>query len=70
MTWRLHCSISVQRIHFFLSEIGSPTALANQEIEDKLRKAAQHNGLYIPNGALWGGENIRRMADRGILQVP
>ncbi|XP_022096318.1 putative L-aspartate dehydrogenase isoform X2 [Acanthaster planci] len=49
--------------------VGSPTALANQEVEDKLRKAAKHHGLYIPSGALWGSSDIQKMADRGTLQA-
>ena len=43
--------------------------MANVETERKLRQAANQNGLYIPSGALWGGEDIRKMADRGTLQV-
>ncbi|XP_069461114.1 aspartate dehydrogenase domain-containing protein [Ambystoma mexicanum] len=50
--------------------VGSPTALADPETEQSLRKAAtfhQHT-LYIPRGALWGGEDIQKMADRGTLK--
>ena len=47
--------------------IGSPTALANQEVETMLRQAATNHGIYIPSGALWGGEDILKMADRGTL---
>jgi hypothetical protein len=43
--------------------------MADVEIERKLRAAVNQNGLYVPSGALWGGEDIRRMADRGTLQV-
>ena len=37
----------------------------------KLKAAAEEsgNGLYVPSGALWGGEDIRKMADRGSLKV-
>ncbi|XP_045172626.2 aspartate dehydrogenase domain-containing protein-like [Mercenaria mercenaria] len=49
--------------------IGSPTAMADASTERKLRAAASQNGLYVPSGALWGGEDIRRMADRGTLQA-
>ncbi|XP_038059486.1 putative L-aspartate dehydrogenase [Patiria miniata] len=49
--------------------VGSPTALANQEVEDKLRTAAKHHGLYIPTGAFWGGNDIQKMADRGTLKA-
>ena len=31
------------------------------------RSAATKHALYVPTGALWGGEDIRRMAERGIL---
>ena len=43
--------------------------MADPEVEEKLRSAASQNGLYVPSGALWGGEDIRKMADRGTLQV-
>ena len=51
--------------------IGSPTALANAEVESKLRSTAMTsgNGLYVPSGAFWGGEDVRKMADRGTLKV-
>jgi len=47
--------------------IGSPTALADRDIEASLEAAADNHGLYIPSGALWGGEDIRKMAERGTL---
>ena len=47
--------------------IGSPTALADKEIEASLEASAEKHGLYIPSGALWGGEDIRKMAERGTL---
>lgn len=68
-----HPSISVQYGPMFLEKadylVGSPTALAAQHVEDKLRQAAKHHGLYIPAGALWGGSDIQKMADRGTLQA-
>ncbi|XP_018420739.1 PREDICTED: putative L-aspartate dehydrogenase [Nanorana parkeri] len=50
--------------------IGSPTVLSDPEIEQKLREIAKTSGhtLYVPSGALWGGEDIQRMADRGTLK--
>ncbi|KAJ7387899.1 hypothetical protein OS493_001249 [Desmophyllum pertusum] len=50
--------------------IGSPTALANLDVENKLRQKASSgtHGIYIPSGALWGGSDIKRMADRGTLK--
>lgn len=54
-----------------LYQIGSPTALANLDVENKLRQKASSgtHGIYIPSGALWGGSDIKRMADRGTLKV-
>ncbi|XP_074872228.1 aspartate dehydrogenase domain-containing protein isoform X1 [Carettochelys insculpta] len=50
--------------------VGSPTALADPATEARLREAAQRGGhtLYVPRGALWGGEDIQRMDERGLLQ--
>merc|ERR1712156_1178346 len=47
--------------------IGSPAALAEPNLEKMLRSAATKHALYVPTGALWGGEDIRRMAERGTL---
>lgn len=52
-----------------VSQIGSPTALSSQELETSLRTAAIKHGLYVPSGAFWGAEDIKKMADRGTLQV-
>ncbi|XP_055328522.1 aspartate dehydrogenase domain-containing protein-like isoform X2 [Paramacrobiotus metropolitanus] len=51
--------------------IGSPTALADEDLEYSLRELANEgkHGLYVPVGALWGAEDIRRMANAGILQA-
>ncbi|MPC71632.1 putative L-aspartate dehydrogenase [Portunus trituberculatus] len=49
--------------------IGSPTALASQEVETSLRVGATTQGLYIPTGAFWGTEDIIKMADEGSLKV-
>lgn len=46
---------------------GSPTAFAQQDTEDSLRKAAQSNGLYIPRGALPGLEEVLSMKNAGSL---
>ncbi|XP_071970514.1 aspartate dehydrogenase domain-containing protein-like [Engystomops pustulosus] len=66
---------SIVRTHgeHFLSAahllVGSPTALADEDTERRLRGRAKMCGhtLYIPSGALWGGEDIMRMADRETL---
>jgi len=52
-----------------LIQIGSPTALAQPTLEQKLKLSATKHGLYVPSGAFWGSEDIRKMADRGSLQV-
>ena len=49
--------------------LGSPTALADKTIQEKLYKEAEFkHGLYVPSGAFWGGEDIRKMSDRGSLK--
>lgn len=68
-----HPSISQQFGPSFLAHadymVGSPTALADAELEASLRSAATTHGLYIPSGAFWGGDDIKKMADRGSLQA-
>ena len=51
--------------------LGSPTVLAKKDTEIQLRDATKTygKGLYVPSGALWGGEDIRKMADLGTLKV-
>ena len=51
--------------------LGSPTILANEKVEVMLTNAANtfKTGLYVPSGALWGGEDIRKMSDLGTLKV-
>uniref|UniRef100_G1KLT7 Aspartate dehydrogenase domain-containing protein n=1 Tax=Anolis carolinensis TaxID=28377 RepID=G1KLT7_ANOCA len=51
--------------------VGSPTALADSGTELELREAARKAGhtLYIPSGALWGGQDIQRLDDGGMLQA-
>ncbi|GIX77945.1 putative L-aspartate dehydrogenase [Caerostris extrusa] len=48
--------------------IVEPTALSDENLLEELKAAATINGLYIPSGALWGGEDIRKMSDSGVLQ--
>ncbi|XP_005090933.1 putative L-aspartate dehydrogenase [Aplysia californica] len=68
-----HPSISQQYGPSFLAHsdymIGSPTALSDSGLESSLRAAALQHGLYVPSGAFWGGEDIKKMADRGTLQA-
>ncbi|XP_041066463.1 putative L-aspartate dehydrogenase [Carcharodon carcharias] len=51
--------------------IGSPTAFAEQEVDTKCQETARRYGhtLYIPSGALWGAEDIQKMANRGTLKA-
>lgn len=59
----------------FLSQshfmVGSPSALADPDLNQKLRQAAQKYGrtLYVPSGALWGGQDIQRLNDSGKLKA-
>lgn len=49
--------------------IGSPTGLADHEVCTALFKEAEHShGLYVAVGALWGAQDIQKMADRGTLK--
>ena len=43
--------------------------MSNQTLETALREAATNHSLFIPSGAFWGCEDIKKMADRGTLQV-
>ncbi|CAB1419953.1 unnamed protein product [Pleuronectes platessa] len=58
----------------FLSQshfmVGSPSALADPDLNARLRQAAQQYGrtLYVPSGALWGGQDIQRLSDSGALK--
>lgn len=50
--------------------VGSPTAFANEETEKTLRKLSSEGkyGVYIPAGAMWGAEDISKMALSGSLK--
>mmetsp|Transcript_70779 Transcript_70779/g.166918 ORF Transcript_70779/g.166918 Transcript_70779/m.166918 type:complete len:186 (+) Transcript_70779:354-911(+) len=48
--------------------IGSPTALADEDLYTALLAAATTNGVYIPSGALWGAQDIQKMARGGKLK--
>ena len=74
LTWPyLNICHFVWFLHIVSKQIGSPTTLANQEIQTKIYKKAHSNarrhGLYVPSGAFWGGEDIKKMADMGSLEV-
>jgi len=48
--------------------VGSPTTFADQKVETALRTAANKHGVYIPAGALWGANDIQKLAESGSLQ--
>ncbi|XP_029109851.1 aspartate dehydrogenase domain-containing protein [Scleropages formosus] len=49
--------------------VGSPSALSDPQLNGQLRRAAVHHGrtLYVPSGALWGGQDIQRLSESGLL---
>jgi len=49
--------------------VGSPTAFSDSIVESKIRTASSKgkHGCYIPSGALWGAEDIEKMASLGNL---
>ncbi|XP_067088390.1 aspartate dehydrogenase domain-containing protein [Osmerus mordax] len=51
--------------------VGSPSALSDQHLNTQLRQAAEEHGrtLYLPTGALWGGQDIQRLDDSGALKA-
>ncbi|KAM8824700.1 aspartate dehydrogenase domain-containing protein isoform 1-T1 [Synchiropus picturatus] len=59
----------------FLSQshfmVGSPSSLSDPELNHNLRQAARDHGrtLYVPSGALWGGQDIQRLSDCGGLKA-
>ncbi|XP_061568439.1 aspartate dehydrogenase domain-containing protein [Cololabis saira] len=61
-------------VHFLSQShlmVGSPSALSDPDLNQKLCQASlQHaNTLYVPSGALWGGQDIQRMNDSGTLKA-
>lgn len=65
--WRL----VVKSVILCLSKVGSPSALSDCDLNQTLRQAAHKSGrtLYVPSGALWGGQDIQRLNDSGGLKV-
>jgi aspartate dehydrogenase len=49
--------------------VGSPTALADADVEARLRAAVARGpyGVYVPVGALWGARDLERLAASGGL---
>ncbi|XP_037545495.1 putative L-aspartate dehydrogenase [Nematolebias whitei] len=61
-------------VHFLSQShfmVGSPSALSDFDLNQKLRQASMQHGrtLYVPSGALWGGQDIQRMNDSGTLKA-
>lgn len=49
--------------------VGSPTVFANAEVEHAVREAARgSHAAFIPSGALWGAQDIQKMAELGTLR--
>ncbi len=50
--------------------IGSPTALANQDLLDRLVEASAKNShkILVPCGAFWGAADIKKMSDKNSLK--
>ncbi|KAJ7989790.1 hypothetical protein DPEC_G00308160 [Dallia pectoralis] len=51
--------------------VGSPSALSDPHLNQQLRQTAENHGktLYVPSGALWGGQDIQRLNDSGALKT-
>ncbi|PIO62344.1 homoserine dehydrogenase, NAD binding domain protein, partial [Teladorsagia circumcincta] len=51
--------------------IGSPTCLADADLLGTIRlmAAAKYRRVLVPAGAFWGGNDIQKMADQGILKA-
>lgn len=47
--------------------VGSPTAFANASVEKSVTSAATSHAIYVPSGALWGAQDLQKMADVGTI---
>ncbi|CAD7956106.1 unnamed protein product [Amoebophrya sp. A120] len=63
---------AVRFLQFADYYMGSPTAMANAELYEKLQTAAKSEAvkgsLYLPVGALWCASDLQRMAELGTLK--
>jgi hypothetical protein len=59
-----HLSLHIRFCDLF---VGSPTALADPQVEKEIREASHQHGCYIPAGALWGAEDLAKMNMRKTL---
>uniref|UniRef100_A0A915K916 Aspartate dehydrogenase domain-containing protein n=1 Tax=Romanomermis culicivorax TaxID=13658 RepID=A0A915K916_ROMCU len=50
--------------------IGSPTALADEKTLNLIKESALafKKTVYVPSGAFWGAEDVKKMADNGKLK--
>lgn len=51
--------------------VGSPSVLADRQLEAKLYEVLNKSNkrVFVPNGALWGSQDIRRMSNVGKLKA-
>ncbi|KAI6235954.1 Aspartate dehydrogenase domain-containing protein [Aphelenchoides besseyi] len=52
--------------------IGSPTALADKQLYDSIQnvlKQDSQRAVFIPAGAFWGSNDVKKMADLGTLRA-
>ncbi|KAI6214580.1 Methyltransferase [Aphelenchoides besseyi] len=55
-----------------LIKIGSPTALADKQLYDSIQnvlKQDSQRAVFIPAGAFWGSNDVKKMADLGTLRA-
>ncbi|PAV63151.1 hypothetical protein WR25_12407 [Diploscapter pachys] len=50
--------------------VGSPTALADKDTFNSLKNLSKqfNRSVYVPAGAFWGGNDIQKMAELGLLK--
>ncbi|XP_054714872.1 aspartate dehydrogenase domain-containing protein-like [Uloborus diversus] len=48
--------------------IGSPSALCDEALFTDLKRSALIHGLYVPSGAFWGAEDVRKLSEAGKLK--
>jgi hypothetical protein len=45
------------------------SSLSKTETLARMKSAATQTRMFVPSGALWGADDIKKMADRGTLKV-
>uniref|UniRef100_G3PHN4 Aspartate dehydrogenase domain-containing protein n=1 Tax=Gasterosteus aculeatus aculeatus TaxID=481459 RepID=G3PHN4_GASAC len=58
-------------LNYHIPQVGSPSAFSDPDLNQKLHRAARQHSrtLYVPSGALWGGQDIQRLNDSGALKA-